>query len=369
MIMNPYTGSLLFASLVAAAVGAFVWKTPEDDAGQGVSPAHGRPELVVPDVRHGGGEHGSELHMVLGSHRVPGNRRIAGPLAPLLGSVFREGALAVTARSGWAVRRAPEHGGPLRHQPAPSPLLPERDPGPQRPVFPAGPEPGAWLLAPHRLLLHLPGRGNPAASFRVGSARPISIAARRVSCCWAQRSLLRRTSSTSWEFALFNHLDITPFAFTADRSDRGVRAVSLQAVRPSAPRSAGSFSRTSRTGSSWWMGRSGFNEINPAAREFLGIQGNPPIGEDVVLALADEPELAALLVPNREAQKEVTLRPMPLLVLDVRYSPLLGRNGRVIGGLMVLRDITRRQEGRGGASKEPRTPRAPPSHPCPTPFS
>jgi PAS domain S-box-containing protein len=338
MIMNPYTGSLLCASLVSAAVGAYVWKRRK------TTQVRAFPLLMVAlswwSLTYGMEVGSTDLNSIWFWVRIEYLGIAASPVLLLLFSVQYSGKghwLSLPVLAGLFV--VPLNTvvlcgtNRLHHLYYRNVTLDLSGPFS---LLGLSPGPGYWLHLAYSytclvggilLLLSVWVRSShiyrrQAGIMLLGAAIPFAA---NILYIMGVRP--------------FNHLDITPFAFTLTGV---IVAFGLFHYRlfDLLPLARGVLLENLKDGIIVVDGEKRIYEINPAAREFLGIQGNPPIGEDVVLALADEPELAALLVPNREAQKEVTLRPMPLLVLDVRYSPLLGRNGRVIGGLMVLRDIT-----------------------------
>ncbi|MGC9529911.1 MAG: histidine kinase N-terminal 7TM domain-containing diguanylate cyclase [Candidatus Bipolaricaulaceae bacterium] len=83
-------------------------------------------------------------------------------------------------------------------------------------------------------------------------------------------------------------------------------------------------------------------DVNPAARQLLTL---PPgiIGADAAEAVAAWPRIAPSFHPHRESHFEVTLAEEPLMHVDFRVVPLRGGLGRVVGHLVVLRDISERR--------------------------
>lgn len=80
-------------------------------------------------------------------------------------------------------------------------------------------------------------------------------------------------------------------------------------------------------------------EMNPAARAEMGIRGEMPLGEPASRLLGGRPALVGLIRYGADSQREIPVEESGR-VLDARFSPLLDKDGAKIGGLLVLRDIT-----------------------------
>jgi len=79
-------------------------------------------------------------------------------------------------------------------------------------------------------------------------------------------------------------------------------------------------------------------DINAPALKMLQLE-KAPLGEDVFLALQKCPLLAAILLQKPKSDVSVQLFPDPQQFVEVRMHPLT-ENGRKVGYLAVLRDIT-----------------------------
>lgn len=84
-------------------------------------------------------------------------------------------------------------------------------------------------------------------------------------------------------------------------------------------------------------------DVNPAARRLLSKSDAELVGQELKVVL---PELAHLLptVEGAEHVSEVVARERPLHVLEITSIPLREGGGQVSGWLLVLRDITERQQ-------------------------
>ncbi|HQN43179.1 MAG TPA: histidine kinase N-terminal 7TM domain-containing protein [Anaerolineaceae bacterium] len=81
--------------------------------------------------------------------------------------------------------------------------------------------------------------------------------------------------------------------------------------------------------------------LNDAARRFLSVDGGSLIGLPVLGVLPRWTEVYPLLVSEVEAETEVHINGDDPRHLDVRVSPLRGRQGELTGRLMIMHDITR----------------------------
>jgi len=84
-------------------------------------------------------------------------------------------------------------------------------------------------------------------------------------------------------------------------------------------------------------------DINPAACQLIGVEASC-IGEDVDVALAAWPELVKVCRTAAETQAEFRLGGAPPRYLGVHVSHLYDQRKLVTGRLIVLRDITERQQ-------------------------
>ncbi len=81
-------------------------------------------------------------------------------------------------------------------------------------------------------------------------------------------------------------------------------------------------------------------DINPSARRLLGREDGTVLGLSDEQAFAGWPDLAARLREAAVMPQEVPLRDRGGRRMEVRVSPLIDRQGRTTGSLVVLRDIT-----------------------------
>ncbi len=83
-------------------------------------------------------------------------------------------------------------------------------------------------------------------------------------------------------------------------------------------------------------------DINPAARQLFGIEGNP-VGHDARALAGWNRMMPARWSPGEE-RIETTYPGEPLRHLDLRVTPIAGHGGRAAGRLVVIRDVTARRE-------------------------
>jgi PAS domain-containing protein len=83
-------------------------------------------------------------------------------------------------------------------------------------------------------------------------------------------------------------------------------------------------------------------DINPAARQLFGVEGNP-VGSDA-RALAGWGRMIPARWGAGEERIETTYPGEPPRHLDLRVTPIAGRGGRAAGRLVVIRDVTARRE-------------------------
>lgn len=83
-------------------------------------------------------------------------------------------------------------------------------------------------------------------------------------------------------------------------------------------------------------------DINPAARQLFGIEGNP-VGRDVRALAGWSGIMPARWAPGEE-RIETTFPGEPPRHLDVRVTPIADRGGPAAGRLVVIRDVTARRE-------------------------
>jgi len=81
-------------------------------------------------------------------------------------------------------------------------------------------------------------------------------------------------------------------------------------------------------------------DINPSARRLLGREAGAVLGQSDEQVFANWPDLAARLSGAADMSLEVPLRDTGGRRMEVRVSPLIDRQGRATGSLVVLRDIT-----------------------------
>ncbi len=136
----------------------------------------------------------------------------------------------------------------------------------------------------------------------------------------------------------FGHLDLTPFAFTLTGV---IVAFGLFHYRlfDLLPLARNALLENLKDGIIVVDATGRVVEMNTRARAEIGPRGDMPPGEPASRALAGRPALVRLIEQGVEAQREVPFRDSGR-VLDARFSPLLDKDGAKIGGLLVLRDIT-----------------------------
>ncbi len=81
-------------------------------------------------------------------------------------------------------------------------------------------------------------------------------------------------------------------------------------------------------------------DINPSARRLLNRESEVVLGQSDEYVFAHWPDLAARLTETAGLPLEVPLRDTGGRHMEVRVSPLIDRQGRTTGSLVVLRDIT-----------------------------
>jgi PAS domain S-box-containing protein len=86
-------------------------------------------------------------------------------------------------------------------------------------------------------------------------------------------------------------------------------------------------------------------DLNPAARRIIGPTAGKTIGRRAVEVLADRPDLVERYGEATDVQGEITLGdPASPRVYDLRISPLYNRRQRLVGRLVVLRDVSERKQ-------------------------
>ncbi len=85
-------------------------------------------------------------------------------------------------------------------------------------------------------------------------------------------------------------------------------------------------------------------DLNPAMQRIIQCAASKAVGQDVAQVLSAQPELLRCCREASEAHAEIAVGgDAAQRCFDLRISPLQGRNGRLTGRLIVLRDITERK--------------------------
>jgi len=85
-------------------------------------------------------------------------------------------------------------------------------------------------------------------------------------------------------------------------------------------------------------------DINPAAERIIGLVREKVYGQPVTTILSDLPNLAPMLDSDRELEMKRSVKSQEgWRYINVRSSPLVDRNRRRIGRLIVWRDVTERK--------------------------
>jgi len=142
----------------------------------------------------------------------------------------------------------------------------------------------------------------------------------------------------------FGYLDLTPFAFTLSGLALawGIFHLRLLDIVPVA---RDTVIESMSDGVIVLDGQGRIVDLNPAAARLVGRTAGQVVGQPVRQALAALPTLALRCQEAAETQEEIILgEGQAQRTLDVSLSPLRDRRGRLTGRLIVLRDVTGRQE-------------------------